>query len=271
VTGPIEAFAGAPPRAVTFDFWDTLVQANTAGSRSARLASMTTALERIGRPHLAEHLDETLDSSVRAYVDQWFANRQFTAEEGAAHVIGVLSEIEVASGARPLDQDEIELVVVAFVHSAEGMAHELTPNVAVALEALVDAGVPVGIVCDVGMTPSDILRSYLDENDVLRHFDHWAFSDEVGVYKPDAAIFRHALDGLGIDEPGRVAHVGDLNRTDVAGALGMGMVAIRYAGMNDDGHHTLPGGPEVVSDAVLPDAHAVLHDHAELPALLGLS
>jgi putative hydrolase of the HAD superfamily len=45
----------------------------------------------------------------------------------------------------------------------------------------------------------------------------------VGVAKPDPGIFRIALDALGVDGDGRVWHVGDSVRYDVAGARAAGL------------------------------------------------
>jgi putative hydrolase of the HAD superfamily len=89
-------------------------------------------------------------------------------------------------------------------------------------------------VCDVGFTPSPVLRRHLERHGLLACFDHWAFSDEVGVYKPDPRIFAHALAGLGAGDPTRCAHVGDRRRTDIAGAQAMGMRAIRLTTVFDD-------------------------------------
>ncbi len=94
---------------------------------------------------------------------------------------------------------------------------------------------------------------------MLRFFDHWSFSDEVGCFKPWPAVFEHALEGLGIDDASSVAHVGDSRRTDVAGAQAMGMTAVRYTYFVDAPAHT---GPE---------AHHVLDDHAKLAPALGIS
>ena len=94
---------------------------------------------------------------------------------------------------------------------------------------------------------------------MLPLFDHWSFSDEVGAYKPAPVIFEHALEGLGGPVPERVAHVGDLRRTDVAGALAMGMVAVRYTGISGDDSQ-----PE-------PEAHHVIAHHADLPTVLGIA
>jgi FMN phosphatase YigB (HAD superfamily) len=114
--------------------------------------------------------------------------------------------------------------------------------------------VRIGIVCDVGFMPSWRLRDELGRHGVLGCFDHWSFSDEVGVYKPDARIFRHALAGLGHVEPHRAAHIGDIRRTDMAGARNMGMRAVRFAGVHDDDDET--SGPE--GDAVVTDYGALL-------------
>ena len=104
-------------------------------------------------------------------------------------------------------------------------------------------------------TPSVALRHHLERHGVLELFDHFSFSDEVGWYKPAPTIFRHALDGLGGVDPSRAAHVGDLRRTDVAGARAMGMTSVRYRGIYDD-----------TSDA--PDADVVCDTHDEVAEVL---
>src|SRR5207244_6923270 len=104
------------------------------------------------------------------------------------------------------------------------------------LGTLTDAGLRLGIICDVGMTASSLLRDHLIRHGLLPLFDHWSFSDEVGSYKPSPVIFRHALDGLGGPVPERVAHVGDIRRTDVAGAKAVGLGAVCFTGVGDDTH-----------------------------------
>jgi putative hydrolase of the HAD superfamily len=133
--------------------------------------------------------------------------------------------------------------------------------VADTLRALKAADVRLGIICDVGMTPSTALRKVLDRFGVLDLFDHHSFSDDVAIYKPDPSIFAIALDGLG-STPATSAHVGDLRRTDVAGANGAGWTSVRYAGLFDDDG----GDPD---DAGVADH--VIHDHADLPGVLGLT
>jgi putative hydrolase of the HAD superfamily len=112
------------------------------------------------------------------------------------------------------------------------------------------------------MTPSTALRRVLEGYGVMDLFDHHSFSDDVGIYKPDPTIFTHALEGLGVP-PDEAAHVGDLRRTDVAGANRAGWTSVRYAGLFDD-----DGGEHPDPDGI---ADHVVHDHAELPGVLGLA
>ena len=124
-------------------------------------------------------------------------------------------------------------------------------------EDITDAGLVVGIISDTSLATGRHLRTYLDRHDILRHVTSAAFSDEVGVYKPDPAIFEAAMAGLDIDDPSTVVHVGDLRRTDVAGARALGMATVRFRGvLDDDG----PGD----------EADHVIGRLADLPGLLGL-
>jgi len=247
--------------AVTFDFWDTLVHTNGSDTRAARAAAVTAALGHLAADLDPESLEVAFEHAFVAFNEAWGANRQFTAADAGAYVIDRLGlDLDAVARARVVD---------AFVNGAAGLEMALTPHVEETLVALKEREIGLAIICDVGLTPSPVLRGYLAAHGVLDLFDHWSFSDEVGHYKPARQIFEHALAGLGGVAPGRAAHVGDLRRTDIAGARAMGMTAIRYRGANDDLDRPRPGptgeGPE------LPEGDHVISDHAELLAVLGLA
>ena len=82
------------------------------------------------------------------------------------------------------------------------------------------AGVPVGVVVD---------------------------SAVVGVAKPDPAIFRIALDALGVPASGAVLYVGDSLRYDVAGALAAGLQPVHF---DPYGYCPAPDGHRHVSSLV---------------------
>ncbi|HEU0130534.1 MAG TPA: HAD family hydrolase [Mycobacteriales bacterium] len=232
---------------MTFDFWNTLCFEDRGHLRGRRLAAWSGLLEEAGFGVERERLDRAFDASWERFVARWTAGEQFAYAEAAEEILEDLGFT--------VPGDVRDALVEAFGRAADDAEIHLAPNAAPALRALKAAGLRLGIVCDVGMTPSPALRAHLDRHGVLELFDHWSFSDEVGHYKPAREIFEHALAGLGA-VPGRTAHVGDLRRTDVAGAIAMGMTAIRYHGIHDDDSQ-----PE-------PEGHHVVGDHADLPALL---
>ena len=235
--------------AVTFDFWDTLVRADTAATRVQRRLAIGRVLAEHGHRHDDDVIDAAFDAAWTRFDAAWSRGEQFTGEHAAHAVLDTLghSEPNLRRG-----------VVDAYLEAPRSMRLRLTDNLVPTITALRAAGLRIGIVCDVGLTPSDVLRHYLAEHGVLELFDHWSFSDEVGVYKPDPMIFEHALAGLGGIDPSRAAHIGDLRRTDIAGAIGMGMRSLRYRGVTDD------------DPAHGPEADHVVDDHAQVPGLLGL-
>jgi len=235
--------------AVTFDFWNTLVGEAQGAVRSARRASWSAVLVAAGHDAAPERLDAAFSAAWDAYELEWRAGRHVAPAAAAELAIDAL-DLELSPAARAL-------LRAAFDEAGEQVDLRLAPGVEDVLAALGDAGVRVGIVCDVGFTSSSRLRAVLARHGVLGRFDGWAFSDEVGEYKPSPVIFRHALAALGGVDPARAAHVGDLRRTDIAGALGMGMRAVRYTGLHDDA--------EVGVEA----DHVIAH-HDELRAVLGL-
>lgn len=72
---------------------------------------------------------------------------------------------------------------------------------------------------------SDTQRENLRVLDIEHRFGAVVISGEVGVAKPDARIFRLALDELGV-LPENAWHVGDDLNTDVAGAKAAGLTAV---------------------------------------------
>ncbi|MBU6329730.1 MAG: HAD family hydrolase [Acidobacteria bacterium] len=236
-------------RAITFDFWDTLVRSDTAAFRVARRLAISEVFAEHGFSAERDAIEAAFDHAVGLFDSAWSTNEQFTGHHAIEAVLDLLGHSPPA--------EVRQRIIDAYMGAGREVPVELTPNIGETLEALKSAGLRVGIICDVALTPSTTLRHLLEQHGLLGHFDHWSFSDEVGVYKPDPAIFRDALAGLGGVDPAEAAHIGDLRRTDVAGARAMGMLALRYRGSNDDDDES--HGPE---------ADVVVDDHAELLTIL---
>jgi FMN phosphatase YigB (HAD superfamily) len=227
--------------AVTFDFWNTLMYEAPVGTlRQHRLA------------YWGEHMPE-VDADVVAaahdavhedYVSSWKNGNQYVIEDAAALMRKLLRA--------PAESEEI--LLNGFIEGSREANVVLCEGAEECLSELKAAGLAIGIICDVGLTPSRVLTQMLEALDLLRYFDVPLFSDQVGIYKPDVRIFKTALARLGV-APHAAVHIGDRRRTDVAGARGAGLKAARYRAVYDD-------------DAQLPEADIVLDRLTDLPSVL---
>jgi HAD superfamily hydrolase (TIGR01549 family) len=102
---------------------------------------------------------------------------------------------------------------------------ELIPGAAEMVQALKARGYRLALVAD---GPAGTFTNALGPRGLLALFDALAISGQVGVEKPDARIFRHALDSLGIAprDYGRVLMVGNNLERDIKGANALGLVSV---------------------------------------------
>ena len=249
-------------RAVTFDFWNTIARLPPGAMTEARKRAIARACAEKEVELEGELLSKALEDVGLHWEEAWAAGRHLhphvfpdvLPESGRldAHLIvprRLVRSLGVGEAAQ-------EAVAEAFLEAGREVPLELAPDVGEALAALSGRGLRIGIVCDVGFSGGELLRELLAREGLLGYFSGWSFSDEVGAYKPSPASFEAALRALGA-EPAAALHVGDLRRTDVAGAAALGMVTVRYRGMQDD--PDVEGGPE---------ADHVVDRHLELVELL---
>lgn len=239
---------------VTFDCWGTLIDDQRMEDHAeARLGALRGASEMD-----ADAARALLDRAWLAHHAAWVRGEQFGSAGIAAYCA---SELE-------LGPDGEADLCLAFEEAARTGRVEALPGAVDTLRELKAAGLATALVCDTGFTPGRIVRDFLSDVGVLEHLDFCAFSNEVGVPKPNAKIFLVALDGVG-SRPEASVHVGDLIRTDVAGARGVGMRTVRITAVNDDALTGFSWGSERPDGAhVVEDAHEIVSSHAELPDAL---
>lgn len=99
----------------------------------------------------------------------------------------------------------------------EALEFELLQGAAAVLRALRSRGLELAVVANWNVTVHDHLAAL----GLAPFFSHVLTAAETGVRKPEPAIFRRALDLLGV-APERALHVGD-DEVDRQGALASGM------------------------------------------------
>ena len=102
---------------------------------------------------------------------------------------------------------------------------ELIPGAAALVAAIKARGYPLALVAD---GPVGSFQNILTQHKLYDYFDVFAISGAVGVEKPAAAIFHHALQQLAIRPQayGRVVMVGNNLARDIAGANALGIISV---------------------------------------------
>ncbi|HXG67253.1 MAG TPA: HAD family hydrolase [Blastocatellia bacterium] len=113
----------------------------------------------------------------------------------------------------------------------------------------------LGIISDVGFSPGRVLKQVLRKEGLLEMFDSLIFSDEAGCSKPHRRVFARTAEALAA-QPHEMAHIGDLEFTDVVGAKRAGCHAIRFTGVTP-----LGDDEETIADRVTAD-------FAEVPRII---
>jgi len=244
---PVATEFDAPVRAITFDFWNTVMFEPDGGLEAARVERWESLLSQLDSPRPHAAIVAAHASAVAEQQAAWRANEQYVTTDATQAMLTALE----------LDLSDAEAAAfdAVFVHAALGAGVRPCDGIEATLRSCRAAGVRLAIICDIGLTPAVGVRALLTSEDLLDLFDATVFSDEQGTYKPDVRIFEHTLATLGVDADAAV-HIGDRRRTDVAGALAAGMHAVRYRAVFDD------------LDTSYRDAPVVIDEHREL-AIVG--
>ncbi len=102
---------------------------------------------------------------------------------------------------------------------------DLIPGAAAMVRGIKQRGYPLALVAD---GPVGTFHNVLHQHHLYELFDVFAISGEVGVSKPDARMFQHALDQLNIApaDYGRVVMLGNHLGRDIKGANALGIISV---------------------------------------------
>lgn len=193
--------------------WDCAFVADVLGARG--LAASAATIERA-------------EAAARPLLSRFLADGGHSTEGDAArlaYVSAVLDGAVEGFAARPEPEREREVAaLVRVMRTPEGQDRlwsRVPPGVAEALARLRETGVRLVVVSNSDGTCETKLASA----GLRAHLDAVVDSHLLGIEKPDAGIFHHALRVAGAD-PSRTVHVGDLHHADVVGAGRAGLAAV---------------------------------------------
>jgi len=236
-------------QAITFDFWGTLFY-NARTNSSRRTIVLQNAIQQAGLAFIPE---EEILAAIKSTWSVWlhvWENEYRTS--GASEWLDSMQELlgfQLPTNIRPRVLQELEDVVLD--------GNTLPIEGVVDLIPLLAKEYRLGIISDTWVSSGKTLSKLLEREGLLKHFTSLVFSDEINNSKPSAVLFKTALDDLSA-RPQQAVHVGDLSRTDVAGANQFGMWSIRFNGYQDD------------PPAEFGEANIILAGYSKMPAALEL-
>ena len=230
-----------PIRALFFDLDDTLLE-----THHAHHAAVRRACERVAERHPEWTADQMVEAFTEAYRHIERQLESGTLKITSHREFRQLSWEETLRSCRlsPALADELTELYLAERRSR----YALFPDVPAVLHQLAPDYTLVLVTNGLG----ELQREKAAAVRLERWFSRYAVSGEVGSWKPDAGIFRRALDLAGVSADEAVM-IGDALERDVVGARQLGIRTVwvrRYP-------HLEP------QDGIHPDA--------ELPDLTGLS
>ncbi|PDO09693.1 MAG: hypothetical protein BLM47_11210 [Candidatus Reconcilbacillus cellulovorans] len=213
-------------KAVLFDVGDTLLTApNTASLMQSLLADYGVDLP---EPAVAS-------AFRRSYRELYLQRRCMvfrpcTPESDRAFWVGLYRDMLRRLGAdgRLPERRLTALCEEMYAVFTSPEPYELFPDVVPTLERLSAEGFRLGVVSNFAAT----LKRILAAKGILDYFDPVVVSTEVGVEKPDPAIFALALRKLGLSAE-EVFYVGDHTTNDVWAPRQVGIAAVRISRYGD--------------------------------------
>ena len=233
-------------RAVTLDFWDTLFGWDLDPAYEQRqVAGLAVELVGLGEPRTEVEIRGALQGAYEWFDRIWIGEHR---TPGAAETLGVvLATLAVSEPGEALAR-----LATFFEELVLEVQPELLPGVSQGLSQLA-ADHKLALIVDTGFAPARVLRELLRRHDLLDLFAFAYFSDEGAWSKPDRRVFAGVLEELAAD-PTEAVHVGDSERTDIAGAKAAGMLAVEVMGSASAGDGST--------------ADAVIRRFDELPAVV---
>jgi putative hydrolase of the HAD superfamily len=235
-------------RAVTLDFWNTLFVDHRGRERERRRAAWLRAeLEKLGASVTDAALADALSAGFDYFERVW-------RDERRTPLASETTEATLAALGVRFSADAFARTVEYFERLILDVPPEPTPGAVGALTTMAER-YKLAVVCDTGYSPGSVLTELLARHAMLEPFSYLFFSNEHGMSKPDVRVFKHTLAQLGM-RAGEAAHVGDIQRTDIAGAQAAGMTAVHFVGASN-------------RDAGRSTADLIVRHFDELPAALG--
>lgn len=207
---------------ISIDFWNTIFDSSNGQERNKyRQRVLIQELDSMGCLIKQDELEAGLKATWN-YFDKIWKNEMRTPAPFDS-VSFLWSQFDV-----PFNKEAIEKIAFEFGNVMSIHQPKLIDGVKDALEAL-SKDFKLALVSDTGFTSGDQLRDMMKQFEIFDYFSAFSFSNETGVSKPHPKAFQIILDQLEMEAKDGL-HIGDIEQTDIKGAVSIGMRGVRFSG-----------------------------------------
>ncbi len=211
-----------PIELITIDFWNTLYDASNSEARTQdRMQVILRELKRLKVTVAAETLKQGNKATWQHFNEVW--EREHKTPDTRYMVQYFMEYIGVRADAQAIDS-----VAQSFAEGILRYPPALLPDALDVVRRLAERRL-LALISDTAFSPGHILKQVMDESGAGQYFQAFSFSDETGFSKPHPRAFAQAVNSFDV-APECSLHIGDLERTDIAGAKDFGMQAILFRG-----------------------------------------
>lgn len=213
-------------KCITFDFWNTLYGDTKEDFKIADEIRMEYLIKTASKYN--KHIDkkeakELIKYDNKVFYTVWKEQHKTLLPEQRIKLI--LKKLNLEINEKDKNQLTEKFQNVIFKRPPK-----ISSNIKKILSTLKKSNIKLGIISDTGYAVGDLLKELMSKDNILKYFDAFSFSDETGVAKPQEKAFKKIFDDLNVDKPEQMLHLGDLERTDIEGALKLGVKAGLYIG-----------------------------------------
>jgi HAD superfamily hydrolase (TIGR01549 family) len=211
-------------KTISLDLWGTIFDFRAESSASAARRQLVKEFAHSRGVNEDEAVDRAYADAARYFYDTWESKAvTISPRERLAYQLQSI-------GINP-EGDDFAHLVSQVEEAALRNLPKLAPDILPALEAMF-ADYSLVLISDTGLTVGRIVRQAFEDAGIAKYFSDYSFSDENGCSKPNRIAFESVFSRVGV-APENVWHVGDTERTDIAGAKAVGASACLYIGMTD--------------------------------------
>ncbi len=225
-------------KVITFDLWDTVFIDDSDEPKRNKTGLDPKPVERRNiiqkfleksTPIPREIINVAYDVADAAFRHVWY-------QQNITWTVAERLDVLLKGLGQNISVDDFQEMVRLHEEMELEISPDLAPNIEEAIIKL-SREYKLAVISDAIFSPGRVLRGILENYDLLKYFEAFVFSDEVGCAKPNPLVFHKIAEHFNV-KTSEIAHIGDREEKDIHGPHAVNAKAILTTVVKDRGSKT---------------------------------